>query len=70
MRRTSNALIGVLMFPNGQCWSKSTDLPGHSSVQKSSKVPYFQARKIQTLPTDFMALYNLPEAYLPSISFL
>ena len=33
-------LITGLMFPNDQCWSRSTDLP-----QKSSNVPHYEKEK-------------------------
>ena len=38
--RICSALITGLMFPNDQCWSKSTDLP-----QKSSNVPHYKKEK-------------------------
>lgn len=65
MRRTSSALIGVLMFPNGQCWSKSTDLPG-PPLFRNPQGSLLPSKKNQTLPTDFMALYNLPERIFPT----
>ena len=50
MRRTCGALIGVLMFPNGQWWSRSTDLQGHSSVQNPQRFPTYKQEKSKHFP--------------------
>lgn len=68
LMKVCSALLWALVFPNGQSWFKSTDLPGHSFIQRFP--PQKKKKKNSDTSHGLPGTLNPPETYFSSISFL